>query len=139
MKTPREILLGRHQAVEPKLDKIRREVVADTEVGLDRRASRNPISSAAPASLRELILSLRWHVAAMSAVWLVAALLSIDRSPAASPTTVSQVAQSPQRFLIALQENRRQLLEMIEPPVSQPRSAQSPRRRSELQPSTAMA
>ena len=48
MKTPREILLGRHQAVEPKLDAIRREVVADTEVGLDRRASRNLISTVAP-------------------------------------------------------------------------------------------
>lgn len=139
MKTPREILLGRHRAIEPDLDAIRREVVEDTKGGLDRRGSRDTISTVAPSSLRELILSLRWHVAAMSAVWVVAALLSIDRSPAASRTTVSQVAQSPQQFLIALQENRRQLLEMIEPPVSQPRSAQSPRRRSELQPSTGMA
>lgn len=139
MKTPREILLRRHQAAESKLDAIRRQVVAHTKVGLDRRASRNTISAVSPSSFRELLLSLRWHVAAMSAVWLIAALLSIDRSPAASPTTLSQTAESPQRFLIALQENRRQLLEMIEPPVSQARSARLPGRHSELQPSTAMA
>lgn len=139
MKTPREILLRRHQAADPKLDAIRREVVADTEVGLDRRASRNLISTVAPSSLRELILSLRWHFAAMSAVWLVVAVLSIDRSPAVSRTTVSHAVQSQQHFLIALQENRRQLEEMIGLPVSRPSFAQSPGRRSELQPSTGMA
>jgi hypothetical protein len=136
MKTPREILLGRHQTAVPKLDAIRREVVADTEVGLDRRASRNLISTVAPSSLRELILSLRWHFAAMSAVWLVAALLTVDPSPAPSSTVVERNTASPRQILIALQENRRLLLEMIEPPAVKPPSAPLPR--SERQPRNAV-
>ena len=136
MKTPREILLRRHQAVEPKLDAIRREVVADTKVGLDRRASRNLISTVAPSSLRELILSLRWHLAGMSAVWLVVAVLTADQSSAPSTVVAERSTPSSRQILIALQENRRLLLEMIEPPAVKPPSAPLPR--SERQPRNAV-
>src|SRR5436190_597270 len=57
----------------------------------------------------ELFLPVRWHLAGMSALWLLIALLNLDYSP---PSTTS-VKVNPQRrqFLIALQENRRQLLQ----------------------------
>src|SRR5262245_19362274 len=135
MKTPREVLLQRHQSVTPRLDAIRRDAVADLTTVPDRKAGR----SITARFLSEFLWPLRWHLAGMSALWLLAALLSIDRA-ATPPQTAKARVPSPQVLAAALFENRRQLAEMINSPdgvvatsapVPQPFI---PRRRSDIQP-----
>src|SRR6266852_4996453 len=61
------------------------------------------------ARWRETLYSLRWHLAGMSAAWLVVALLNVQPSPA--PTTIitrQKNSPSPRQLLMALRENRRQ-------------------------------
>ena len=123
MKTPSEILLDRHASAQSKLNVIRRSVVAQF---------------ARPTqSWRERIVPLRWHLAGMIAVWLLAAFLQFER-PSAPPTLVAENNSStPRDFLVALLENRRQLGEMIDSAVSEAPPIQQPfvpRRRSESQP-----
>lgn len=144
MKTPREILFERHQAAEPKLDAIRQMI-------LDRRRRREEADSRggspvrllkSAATLRELLLSVRWHLAGMSAAWLVAALLNVDHSSASATPTARQHTASPRQILTALRENRRQLLELIGSSITEPVPAPRtlvPQRRGELQSATAMA
>ena len=94
MKTPREVLLQRHQSVTPRLDAIRRDVVADMTASPDRESQR----SIATRFLSEFLLPLRWHLATMSALWLLAALLSIDRASTAPQTAK---ANSPSAQVVA--------------------------------------
>src|SRR2546422_8499724 len=91
MKTPRELLLARHRAVEPKLDARRQRVIAF----LSSKAAVAPSSSAdllsdqglwrSMVSSRLAVFSawlrqLRWHLAGMAAVWMSVAILNgIDR------------------------------------------------------------
>ncbi len=137
MKTPREILLQRHRSVTPRLDKIRSKVVADLTAPPDRE-SQQPVVA---GFLREFLLPLRWHLAGMSALWLLAALLSIDRASTPSQTAKAS-SPSPQMAAATLFENRRQLAEMINSPTDDtapPTTAPQPfipRRRSAIQPST---
>lgn len=133
MKTPREVLLQRQESATTRLDAIRREVVANLTGSSEPEAK-----PATPARfLRDFLLPLRWHFAAMSALWLLAAVLSMEGNSSA-PTTAQNNSPAPQAFA-ALVENRRQLAEMIDSrgedavaPAPQPFV---PRRRSALQPS----
>jgi hypothetical protein len=142
MKTPREILFERHRAAEPKLDAVRETALASLAQAPARTALREQDSPNLAACLRERLLSFRWHFAALGAAWLVVLLLSIDHSPVSVPAIASQSIPSPRQLSLALRENRRQLLELIEVPVAD-RSAVphtvAPRRRSELQPCTVVA
>jgi hypothetical protein len=106
----------------------------------------NPPFSPGPAfsaRCREILYPLRWHLAGMSAVWLVVALLNVEPSPASTNMMSSQKdSPSPRQLLMALRENRRQLLELIEPPVTEaapPPRAPVPPPRSELRSVTVMA
>jgi hypothetical protein len=136
MKTPREILLQRHQSVTPRLDAIRRDVVADVKAPVDHEAARPTTARI----LREFLLPLRWHLAGMSTLWLLAALLSIDRASTA-PQTAQASSSSPQVLASALFENRRQVAEMINSPADDAATSGPapqmfiPRRRSDIQPS----
>src|SRR5947207_2740069 len=115
MKTPREILLEHHRAAEPQLHAVRKHALAKLTA-----ARRAPEPLGAPASLpassenRDLasrdagaprigwlrakawaqltssLLSLRWHLAALSAAWLAILLLNIDRTAAPLPVTAKQ-------------------------------------------------
>jgi len=95
------------------------------------------------ARCRKILYPLRWHLAGMSAVWLVVALLNVEPSPASTNMMSSQKdSPSPRQLLMALRENRRQLLELIEPPVTEPAPpprAPVPPPRSELRSATVMA
>jgi hypothetical protein len=134
MKTPREVLLQRHQSATPRLDTIRRKVVADMTAPPDRE-SQQPIIA---RFLREFLLPLRWHLAGMSALWLFAALLSIDRASTPPQTAIASSPSS--QMAAALFENRRQLAEMINSPTDEAATSTPvpqpfiPRRRSALQP-----
>ena len=135
MKTPREVLLQRHQSVTPRLDAIRQQVVADLTIIPDREVER----SIPTRFLSEFLLPLRWHLAGMSALWLLAALLSIDRS---STPLQNAKANPPSAQVLAasLSENRRQLAEMINSPTEEAAAPAPvpqpfiPRRRSAIQP-----
>ena len=151
MKTPREVLFERHQSAQPKLDAVRQEALTALGESSAEVRPRGSVSGPcapkwtserrpAPARMcgvREFLLSFRWHLAGMSAVWLLVVLLNRDHSPALAQNIVKENIPSPQRLLASLRENRRQLLELIEAPVIEP--APVPPRRSELQAASLMA
>jgi len=151
MKTPREVLFERHQSAQPKLDAVRQEaLMAVGESSAEVRPRESVSEPCAPkwtawrgpaharmCGVRELLLSFRWHLVGMSAVWLLVVLLNLDHSPTLAQNIVKENIPSPQRLLASLRENRRQLLELIEPPVVEP--APVPPRRSELQAASLMA
>ncbi len=144
MKTPREILFERHHSAEPKLDAIRQTILdrGRRRAESDSRAGSLVQLIASAAALRGLLRSVRWHLAGLSAAWLVAAFLNIDPSSASAPPAATQHPASPRQILTALREHRRQLLELIgsslTEPVPAPRTL-TPRRRGELQSATALA
>ena len=136
MKTPREILLEQHQAVAPKLDAIRRAVTRE-----GRCAAVPKFTVAGTATLpvsfwREWFFSLRWHLAGMGAVWLVIAFLSLNagHSPGLAASVPAQKIPSAQIIMASLRENRRQLLELMQPAEArgeQPQKSILPRPRSQ--------
>lgn len=105
MKTPREILLARHHAAQPKLDAIRREAVAGME------------GDAKGSYWFELVRSLRWHLVGLGAVWLFILLLHVETGgPTAMMASVPSTKAPNARIIMAsLRENRRQVSEIIEP------------------------
>jgi len=136
MKTPREILIEQHSHAEPKLDEIRQIALASLSPATPRKANPQP-QAQSHFGWRNLLFSLRWHFAGISAVWLMVALL--NRAPSTPQLTVSgHSPASPRQILMALRENRRQLLELMDPASEQPLPA-SPQRRTERQLPIAMA
>jgi hypothetical protein len=129
MKTPREILLARHQAANPKLDEIRNAVVADLEPKPVREEER-----ATPIVLklwRELIWPCRRTWAGLAAVWLAIFVLNhseMEGNRAALAKT--SVPREEMRF--ALREQRRVLEEIVNPAL--PTVMAEPPRRPNNQP-----
>ena len=144
MKTLREVLFEKYQAAEPRLDAIREQVVADLAPDAPVRANRMPPvmprrAPALEAGWRQFLWSLRWHLAGLSAVWLVVLALSIDQSAAPTPEVARQDAPSSRQLLAALRENQRQLRELSGAPAAE--SAPKPQKpaplpRSQAQPSS---
>jgi hypothetical protein len=142
MKTPREVLLRQHQAAEPELDAIREQVVADLATDAPVRATR--MSPTAPggastlqAGWRQFLWSLRWHLAGLSAAWLVVIALSIDQTSTRTARVARQDAPSQRQLLAALRENQRQLRELIGAPAAEPAPVPqkpTPSPRSQVQP-----
>jgi hypothetical protein len=142
MKTPCEVLFEQHQAAEAKLDAIREKVVAglatEESAGAKQMTPIVPRQASAPgAGWGQFWWSLRWHLAGLSAVWLVVVALSIDPTPAPTRRLARQDTQSPRQLLAVLRENQRQLRELIDAPAVEP--APKPQRltpspRSQLQP-----
>ncbi|MGD0349184.1 MAG: hypothetical protein ABSB84_02555 [Verrucomicrobiota bacterium] len=126
MKTPREILLKRHQAAEPSLDAIRKGALANLARAQNRQSSPGPLDF-----LRGFFREYRRHFAAMSAIWLVVVLLNLNAGHSAglAATIPRGKIPSPQIILASLRENRRQLLEMIQPLESRDAATPGPVRR----------
>jgi len=117
MKTPREVLFQRHRSIERKLDDVREHVI--TTVVEERSTTGQDFQGSGRFSpLRDFLFSLRWHLAAMTAAWIVVAVLNIDRP--SSPSTTQQAAAPPRQLLTELRENRRQILELVESSITQP-------------------
>ena len=110
MKTPREVLLKQHQAAAPKLDALRAGVVA----GLARPPAREAVS------WRDFARSLRWHFAALSAAWMVLAMLNMDPAPGAVAAIPRDKIPTPQQLWASLRESRRLLLEYSDVPAVEP-------------------
>jgi len=150
MKAPREILLRRHRAVEPRLDRLWDESLAPTVAAVyDRRESgqareigarRAPIQVVAWMLWRSLILPSRRMWAGLACAWVVIAVLNLVSS---GPTTevVSQTNPPSGEDLRALVEQRQMLAQLIGP-LSEPANAQkrsSPGPHSESAAQTAVA
>jgi len=117
MKTPREILLQRHSAAVPALDAIRARAVAR----IARKEKPDPRS---PGTFIEFLISLRWHAAAITALLLLAALLTGEPSPKPRlPVAESAGTPSPDSCILALRRYERELDAMDAPP---PREAPAP-------------
>jgi len=139
MKTPRQVLFDRHRAAEPKLDALREKLLASmAPEPQDADDARTP---AFLPALRALLNSLRWHAAGLGALWAIILVLHSASDAPAAPV-LAKKSPPPRQLLMALRENRRQVLELIESPPTvtapAPPSTAVPRR-SEIQIATAMA
>jgi hypothetical protein len=77
MPSSREILLARHQAIEPRLDALRAAVLADETTG-----SRQPILLAGLRALWfELVVPCRYAWATLAAIWVVLLMLNHIQRP----------------------------------------------------------
>ncbi len=107
MKTPRELLLSHHRAALPKLDIVRRTVLAE-HVG-DPAASGTPAS---PGRLQVLWMELIWPCRrawlSLAAAWLIVLVLHLA-APAREPLSAATVGPAPsstQLRLALLEQNR---------------------------------
>ena len=111
MKTPREILLARHQAAEPKLDALRREVLQNLTPDEQSRGER---FDSFLTSCRELFRLPRWAWSGLAAAWLVIVGLNIAaRETAATQTAPTVVAKRSSDTLQALWEQKRLFAELV--------------------------
>lgn len=132
MKTPRDILLQRHQPAAPKLDAIREAVIADSALAptSGKPATPSPVREPFFVQLwRELFWSCRRVWGGLAAIWI--ALLVIGSATSDSRPSVAASAPQSRDWKMALQVQRqltRQLLEQD----SAPAAVVVPGRRSEL-------
>jgi hypothetical protein len=121
MKTPREILLRKHTAAAPKLNRVCEEILA-TEL----RRDQGPAAAAFVLKLwRELVWPCRRAWTGMAVLWLVMLWINLGTSEQ-RPASQEARAKPESATWQALAEQRRLLAELIPPATSQP--AEPPRR-----------
>ena len=103
------------------MDAIRASVVA----GLASPRARETIS------WRDFVRSLRWHLAGISAVWMVVGILNLTAAPNEVASIPRDKIPTPQQLWASLRENRRLLLEYSDAPVVEA-TAPPQGRRSEI-------
>ena len=120
MKTPREILLERHQTAVPKLDAVRREAL---NVAADVNRRKQPVreltfaatlANAIRLSFRELILPCRRTWTALAAVWVALFIFNISQRDKAELAARKLPPPSPEAIL-AWRQQERLLAELIGP------------------------
>jgi hypothetical protein len=99
MKTPREILLARHRAAEPKLDAIRATALAEANTNPAARRSGTHRPSAKPLAIglmlwRELILPSRRIWSGLAATWILIALVNLAQSKSPVGVTAKAATRS---------------------------------------------
>ena len=114
-----------------------RKVPADWRAEILRNAQAAGSLNSSPVTrqsllvpLRQLVLSIRWHLAGISAAWLLIAVLNMDRPSPVMVTIAKANRSSSQELVKALQENRRQIVELVEPQNEEP--VFTPPRRSQI-------
>jgi hypothetical protein len=117
MKTPRELLLKRHEAALPKLDALR--------AALPALASQLSTFNSQPTSLWERLFGpnpLAW--AGLAAVWLVLFAVNQSGSEPTSSASVAARASQPSEATVAeiVRERRREMAELLN--LDEPRAAQ---------------
>jgi hypothetical protein len=123
MKTPRELLLAHHQAAAPKLDALRREVVA----GLGAATAQHQSGSAAGWLMllwRELVCPCRRTWTALAAVWILLCIVNLaqrDGSPAGQAKSPSSVQ------MIMTYRNQERIVNELLADRSQPVEAERPK------------
>ena len=130
MKTPREIIFGRHQEAVPALDDIRERAVAGI-------ATTKASESRSPGTFIEFFISLRWHAAAISALWLLIAALGAENPEKSQPAVAgAQPPAPPMAGILAWRAYSEEFDEADSPPQRQapapiPHACIDPRRESE--------
>ena len=95
MKTPRDILLARHRAAEPKLDAIRKAVLAKAITPApEPRPPRIGAFALGLTLWREVILPSRRAWSGLAATWMLIALINLAESRGSQGTTAKPTAQS---------------------------------------------
>jgi hypothetical protein len=117
MKTPREVLFARHHNAPAKLDALREEVLADLPGAHRPTPAHTGARPEVPWPFLEFLRPLRWHLSGLSAAWLLVAMLNSEPAPASSRAFATQNATPPRQLLMAFREHRRQLQELLQPPV----------------------
>ncbi|MBI3851091.1 MAG: hypothetical protein HY298_12560 [Verrucomicrobia bacterium] len=125
MKTPREILLQRHQAVTPKLDEIRRAVVANLKECPAAHEQSLPVAVALKL-WRELVWPCRRTWAGLAATWLVLVVFNFTHAERTKDVATKSTTPA-EEMRLAFQEQQRLLAELVGPPPVAP-PAESPRR-----------
>ena len=121
MKTPRDILLERHRAIEPKLDAIRREAL---NVAADVNRRKQPVreltfaatlANAIRLSFWELIWPCRRTWAALAAVWIALFIFNVSQRDPSELAARKLPPPSPEAIL-AFRQQEKLLAELIGPP-----------------------
>lgn len=108
------------------------------ERGRPLSGSESTTADAPSLSWHEWLVSFRWHLTGLSALWLVIGILSWEPSEPAVSELASQRQLSTEQMVAAFRENRRKIKELTEPPMMAtdwaplPQSC-LPRRRSEIE------
>lgn len=128
MKTPRELLLARHQSAEPKLDAIRQEVVAKMETQNPTTESQNlNLASWCLGGLKmlwlELVFPSRRIWTGLAATWLLILIANFSLQVLSRPT-VSGVPTSPQ-VVMSLPQQEKLLAQSTAP--EEPAATEPPR------------
>jgi hypothetical protein len=105
MKSPREVLLKRHESAETKLDKVRAETLAGIS-SATHEIWVEPSDVEQPSWLRELIRSFRPHLAALAGIWLVVFGLHLAARETSETHQSAAVAPSPE-IIATLKEQKR--------------------------------
>jgi hypothetical protein len=125
---PRDLLLKRHQAMERKLDRIRQSTVTALSAPVRDRQQETS------ASWQAMLNPFRWHLFGLSAAWLVIASLNLTTSMQPSGSIAEHRGSSrPRDTLIAVRDNREQLLQLLEPSRESATPVYIPRRRGGLE------
>ena len=120
MKTPREILLQRHHAAEPRLDTVRRAVVESLNNEGTKQLRTSLVSlflGCSKTVWRELIWPNRRTWAGFAAAWVVILSLNFYSADHAPKMARKEAPPSPE-LIIALREQRLELARLIEPSVA---------------------
>lgn len=142
MKKPLQLLFERHRDSEPKLDGLRKSVITTIRQDAPQASTRSQQSRSAPLSIREWLLSLRWHLAGIAGVWIVVALLDFEPPPGSASDTATSSKSASGELLAAWRENRRQILQLMDLPAAEETPAtpaKTPQRRGELSTTNTMA
>ena len=137
MKTPRDLLFARHQAAMPKLDAVRRVVLAEE---LNNEATKEQCSGLVTSLLgclqipwRELVLPNRRIWTGLAAVWLLIFLVNFSLRDTVSSVTGQPVRTAPVMMSWQVQQRlMNQVLadRVITPDIDRPRN-ETPRPRTE--------
>lgn len=116
MKSPRELILERHEAATPELDALRSRLLADlaSPVATPLPQNRNPVSRA--RDWFQWMLPWPRQVAAMGCLWMLVSLLNHQTTPSLPVPTAERTPGFAHRIVSSILENRRQLSELIAPP-----------------------
>lgn len=116
MKSPREVILERHEAATPELDALRSRVLADLGVPVPTAGSRNRSRVSRTRDWFSWMLPWPRQLAAMGCLWLLVSFLNRQAAPSLPVTSSDRSPGSAHRIVSSIRENRRQLSELIAPP-----------------------
>jgi hypothetical protein len=129
MKTPRDILFARHQAVAPKLDVIRHEVVAGlNHQGTKAQSRTENLVSWCLGGSNKLWLELVWPCrriwAGLATVWILIFIVNFSQHDKSEAMARKTPSPSPE-MILAFRQQEKLLAELIGP--NEPQSAEPPK------------